>query len=74
MSYLPLSPKTKLEDLGDDDIALGPHLEVITCDCHQIPIRFSTETGHSSLAYYEVNKEEFSRTQNYDLRGTFFET
>jgi len=27
----------KLDDLGDDDIALGPHLEVKTCDRFRPP-------------------------------------
>jgi len=35
----------KIEDLGDDDIALEAHLEVKTCD--RFPSSdFSTETGH----------------------------
>jgi len=35
----------QLEDLGDDDIALGPHLEVNICD----RLMVSTETGHRFL-------------------------
>jgi len=41
------------EDLGDDDIALGPHLEVKTCDQFWMKTIIrqsdSTETGHRLL-------------------------
>jgi len=48
---------TSLEDLGDVDIALGPHLEEKTCD----RFRLKTIISSSSSRYHEVNKKEVSR-------------
>jgi len=46
----------ELEDLGDDDIALEPHLEVKTCDW------FSTETTRTSK---RESKMDFSTGIRY---------
>jgi len=56
-----------LEDLGDDDITLGPHLEVKTCDRFRLKTIMtdramsSSPRSSSSSRYHEVNKKEVSR-------------
>jgi len=60
-----------LEDLGDDETALGPHLEVKTCDRFRMmnqSLAFTSKWGTSAMLssprssssswYHEVNKKE----------------
>jgi len=41
-----------LEDLGDDDIALGPHLEVKICDRFRLKTIYLLETSFLLTSWY----------------------
>jgi len=66
----------ELEGLGEDDIAVGPHFEVITCDRFRLKtiislmmdlpqsvvlVRFKILRSSTSSRYHEVNKKEVPR-------------
>jgi len=70
-----------LEDLGDVDIALGPHLEEKKCDRFRLKtiislMIFSSKCGPSAMStsprsssssrYHEVNKKEVSSMSTVD--------